>query len=170
MKIRAILLSLLLLAGCTYIPDGIEPVKSFNLSRFLGQWYEVARLDHSFESGLSEVSATYTQRDDQGLNVINRGYSKEKNQWNEAIGKGYFVDNTDIGHLKVSFWGPFYSSFVIFELGENYDYAFVAGYSKDYLWLLSRTPQVDPHILKKFIADAERKGFDTSKLVMVKHS
>ncbi|MGF1690280.1 lipocalin family protein [Photobacterium kagoshimensis] len=167
MKIRAILLSAFLLAGCTYIPDSVEPVKSFDLTRFLGQWYEVARLDHSFESGLSNVTATYELRDDQGINVVNRGFSAEKEQWSEAIGKAYFVDKTDVGHLKVSFWGPFYSSYVIFELGENYDYAFVSGYNTDYLWLLSRTPQVDPNIMKKFITAAKAKGFDTSTLIRV---
>ncbi|OZS43605.1 lipocalin family protein [Photobacterium sanguinicancri] len=170
MQIRAFLLSFILLTGCTYIPDDIEPVKAFDINRFLGQWYEVARLDHSFESGLSNVTATYEMRKDQGINVVNRGFSADKEQWSEAIGKAYFVDKTDVGHLKVSFWGPFYSSYVVFELGDNYDYAFVSGYNKDYLWLLSRTPQVDPSIMKKFLADAKKKGFDTSKLIMVEHS
>ncbi len=167
MPLKAFLLSLALLTGCTSIPDNVEPVQSFDINRFLGQWYEVARLDHSFESGLSNVTATYALRDDQGISVINRGFSAEKKQWSEAIGKAYFVDKNDIGHLKVSFWGPFYSSYVVFELGENYDYAFVSGYSKDYLWLLSRTPQVDPSIMEKFIADAKEKGFDTSTLIRV---
>ncbi|MDO6543492.1 lipocalin family protein [Photobacterium sanguinicancri] len=170
MQIRALLLSLILLTGCTHTPDDIEPVKAFDINRFLGQWYEVARLDHSFESGLSNVTATYEMRKDQGINVVNRGFSADKEQWSEAIGKAYFVDKTDVGHLKVSFWGPFYSSYVVFELGDNYDYAFVSGYNKDYLWLLSRTPQVDPSIMKKFLADAKKKGFDTSKLIMVEHS
>ena len=125
------------LSGCVGIPEGVKPVDNFELDRYLGKWYEIARLDHSFERGLSKVTAHYSLRDDGGINVINRGFSAEKNAWKEALGKAYFVNDADEGHLKVSFFGPFYGSYIVFELDTaGYQYAFISGPDKDYLWLL----------------------------------
>jgi apolipoprotein D and lipocalin family protein len=163
-------LSVLLLAGCTAKPDSVEPVQNFELSPYLGKWYEIARLDHSFERGLSHVSAVYEPLPDGGIEVRNRGYSEEEEQWSQAQGKAYFVAGETIGHLKVSFFGPFYSSYVIFELGEEYDYAFVSGYNQDYLWLLSRTPQIEPALLERFRVVATEKGFDLKSLIMVEQA
>jgi apolipoprotein D and lipocalin family protein len=164
-----ILLSLLL-SGCTGVPEGVEPVKNFELDRYLGKWYEIARLDHSFERGLSRVTAEYTMRDDGGVKVINRGYSVKNGAWDEAEGKAYFVGATDIGHLKVSFFGPFYGAYVIYELDqENYQYALVSGPDRSYLWLLARSPSLDQQIQDKLIAKAAALGFDTSKLIYVEH-
>lgn len=164
-----VLLSLLL-TGCTGVPEGVEPVKNFKLDRYLGKWYEIARLDHSFERGLSRVTAEYTMRDDGGVKVINRGYSVKKGAWDEAEGKAYFVGATDIGHLKVSFFGPFYGAYVIYELDqENYQYALVSGPDRSYLWLLARSPSLDQQIQDKLIAKAAALGFDTSKLIYVEH-
>lgn len=154
-----------LLSACTSLPDNVEPVKNFDVNKYLGKWYEVARLDHSFERGLSKVSAEYVMREDGGVDVINRGYSEQDQEWNEALGKAYFVDDKNTGHLKVSFFGPFYSSYVVFELGEQYDYAFISGFNTNYLWLLSRTPTVDDAIKQRFISQAKEKGFDTSELI-----
>jgi len=159
-----------LLTGCTGIPEGVEPVQNFKLDRYLGKWYEMARLDHSFERGLSRVTADYTLRDDGGVKVINRGYSVEKGIWKEAEGKAYFVSNRDTGHLKVSFFGPFYGAYVIFELDqEKYQYALVSGPDRSYLWLLARSPKIEPEIQDKLIAKAAALGFDTSKLIYVEH-
>lgn len=108
---KYILLSLCFwLASCTNIPENITPVQQFELNRYLGTWYEIARLDHSFERGLSHITATYSQRDDGGVRVLNRGYSTENNAWKEAEGKAYFVADATRGHLKVSFFGPFYGA------------------------------------------------------------
>lgn len=85
------------LSGCTGVPDNVKPVKEFELPKYLGQWYEIARFDHSFEEGLSEVTATYSMRDDGGVKVINRGFSKEENKWDEAEGKAYFVESETTG-------------------------------------------------------------------------
>ena len=160
----------LFFTGCTGIPESVEPVKNFELDRYLGKWYEIARLDHSFERGLSQVTAEYTMRSDGGVKVINRGYSVEKGRWKEAEGKAYFVNDTDIGHLKVSFFGPFYGAYVIFELDqENYQYALVSGPDKSYLWLLARSPILEQKIQDKLIAKAAALGFDTSKLIYVEH-
>ena len=126
------------------MPENVEPVDEFEVDRYLGRWYEIARLDHSFEKGLSQVTATYSPRKDGGIKVINRGYSAEKQQWKEAEGKAYFVGSNDEAYLKVSFFGPFYGSYVVFELDKkDYQYAFISGPDNDYLWLLARTPNVD---------------------------
>ena len=159
---------LLFLLGCNRVPDGIEPVSDFEVNRYLGTWYEIARLDHSFEKGLSNVTAQYSLRDDGGINVVNRGYSEEDKEWRTAQGKAYFVGTQDKGHLKVSFFGPFYSSYVIFKLDkENYLYAYITGYNKEYLWLLARFPQVDKDIIQDFVATSDRNGFNTKDLIFV---
>jgi apolipoprotein D and lipocalin family protein len=157
-----------LLGGCTGTPKGVRPVDNFSLDRYLGKWYEIARLDHSFERGLDKVSAEYTLRDDGGVKVINRGFSSKDNQWKEAEGKAYFVTDKDKGHLKVSFFGPFYGSYVVFELDkEAYQYAFVASYNTSYLWLLSRTPTVSQELIEKFIKKSKKLGFNTDELILV---
>lgn len=164
----ALLVITLLLNGCTGLPEGVEPVRGFQLNRYLGTWYEIARLDHSFERGLERVRAEYSLRADGGVRVINRGYSRREQRWKEAEGRAYFVRGRDEGHLKVSFFGPFYSSYVIFALDqEEYQYAFVAGYNSRYLWLLARTPTVSEALLKRFIQRARQTGFDTEGLIYV---
>ena len=130
----------LVLMGCTGIPEGIEPVTDFDQERYLGTWYEIARLDHSFERGLSEVTATYLANPDGSIAVLNRGFDQEEARWREAEGVARFVDSSTVAHLKVSFFGPFYGSYIVFELGENYEHAFVSGFNREYLWLLSRSP------------------------------
>ncbi|RXJ74162.1 lipocalin [Veronia nyctiphanis] len=156
-----------LLSGCLGMPEKVSPIDSFELDRYLGKWFEIARLDHSFERGLSQVTATYSVRPDGGVKVINRGFSNKDNEWQEAEGKAYFVNTESEGYLKVSFFGPFYGSYVIFELEENYQYAFISGPDTDYLWLLSRTPHVSQDILDKFVAQAKSRGFDTDALIYV---
>lgn len=158
-----------MLVGCVSLPDKVEPVGDFELDRYLGTWYEIARLDHSFERGLSKVTAEYSMREDGGVRVLNRGYSEKKGEWNEAEGKGYFVYSEDIGHLKVSFFGPFYSSYAIFGLDEDYQYAWVAGNNTDYLWLLAREPEVSDEQVKAFEARAAELGFATDELIYVEH-
>lgn len=161
----------LLLASCTGMPENIKPVKQFELQRYLGTWYEIARLDHSFERGLNHVTANYTVREDGGVKVINRGYSQEDKAWKEAEGKAYFVDKTNAGYLKVSFFGPFYGSYVVFELDkENYSYALISGPNKDYFWILARQPKLEPELLQRLIAQAKSLGFAADKLIMVDHS
>src|SRR5450631_1213142 len=97
----------MLLTGCVGIPENVKPVQNFKPERYLGTWYEIARLDHRFERGLSRVTANYSLRDDGGLEVVNRGYSSKEKKWKEAEGRAYFVKGKDQGFLKVSFFGPF---------------------------------------------------------------
>ena len=163
-----ILLACLLLSSCLGMPENVKPVETFVLDRYLGKWYEIARLDHSFERGLEQVTAHYSLRKDGGVSVVNRGFSTKKNKWKQAEGKAYFVNNTDEGYFKVSFFGPFYGTYAIFELDqENYDYAFVSGPDTSYLWLLSRTPTLDPNIIDKFIQQAKQLGFKVEDLIFV---
>nr|BBJ02227.1 hypothetical protein YBY_00750 [Marinobacter nauticus] len=158
---------LLLLAGCTGLPKGIEPVTGFDQNRYLGTWYEIARLDHSFERGLSQVTAEYTLNDDGSIKVINRGYNEEKGEWKEAEGRAKFVGDSDVGHLKVSFFGPFYASYVVFGLDDDYTTAYITGYNRNYLWLMSRTPEVSEEVLETFMERAEAEGFELGELIVV---
>ncbi|MDP1934711.1 MAG: lipocalin family protein, partial [Nitrosomonas sp.] len=114
------------ISGCVSIPQNIAPVDGFELNKYLGKWYEIARLDHSFERGLDNVTAEYFLRDDGGVKVINKGFSMVENKWRTAEGKAYFVRDPQEGYLKVSFFGPFYGAYIVFELDkENYQYTFV---------------------------------------------
>ncbi len=160
-------LSVFLLGGCLGMPQGVQPVGSFQVKQYLGKWYEIARLDHSFERGLTQVSAQYSLRSDGGVKVINRGYNPKKGEWQQAEGKAYFVENAQTGYLKVSFFGPFYGSYVVFDLDSAYQYAFVSGPDHDYLWLLSRTPTVSDAVKQRFIDKAKALGFATDKLIFV---
>lgn len=166
------LISLLALAcsllACTGMPENIKPIQQLDLNRYLGTWYEIARLDHSFERGLEQVTATYALREDGGVSVTNRGYDSEHGEWKEAVGKAYFVEDETTGHLKVSFFGPFYASYVIFELDDDYQYAYITGHNKSYLWLLSRTPTVDDALLQKFTTRVKALGYASEALIKVK--
>ena len=162
---------LFLLTACVRQPEGIKPVDNFDLNKYLGTWYEIARLDHSFERGLEQVTAEYSMREDGGVRVINRGYSTKDQEWNEAEGKAYFVNEADQAFLKVSFFGPFYGSYIVFEMDQdNYQYAFVAGPDKSYLWFLSRKPVVSEELKQHFLEQAESLGFNTSDLIFVRQN
>jgi len=160
----------LLLAGCVSIPENIKPVENFQVGRYLGKWYEIARLDHSFERGLTDATADYSLQDDGGIKVVNRGFSAKENSWKQAQGKAYFVNRSDQGFLKVSFFGPFYGSYIVFELDQkNYSYALVCGPDRSYLWLLARSPKINEDLKNRLIGKAAALGFDTGKLIYVQH-
>ena len=160
------LVAVAMLSGCLGVPASVEPVEEFDLNRYLGKWYEIARLDHSFEEGLDNVTAVYSLRDDGGVNVVNRGFLSKDDVYQEAQGRAYFVNDSDEGYLKVSFFRPFYASYVIFELDQDgYQYAFVSGPDTSFLWLLSRTPTVEQALLYHFIETSASLGFDTEELI-----
>ena len=157
--------------GCYSIPDNVLPVEGFESERYLGKWYEVARLENSFERGLTNIQAEYLKNSDGSIKVVNKGFDPFNKRWKEAIGRASFVTNSSIGRLKVSFFWPFYGGYNIIDLDkENYSYALVCGANKEYLWVLSRTPQLEPDIQSKLIKKALKLGFRTEELIFVDHS
>ena len=160
---------LMVLPGCVSIPEGVVTVNDFKIERYLGKWYEIARLNHSFERGLENVTADYTLRDDGGVKIINRGYDPDGKKWKQAEGKAYFVSESTVGQLKVSFFGPFYGGYNIMALdNEGYSYSMVCGPDRSYLWILSRYPEMENLILKELVSQAKDLGFETEKLIYVK--
>lgn len=153
-------------SGCTGIPEGVKPVSGFELNRYLGTWHEIARLDHRFERGLTDIKAEYSLRDDGGVKVLNSGFNAEENRRQQAEGKAYFIDTPDVGRLKVSFFGPFYGAYNIFALDKsNYQYVMIAGPDKDYLWILARQPTLDKQVLQTLVQQAQALGFPTHDLI-----
>lgn len=163
-------LSLILSACATTLDPDIVPVSNFNADKYLGQWYEIARIENRFEKNLSQVTANYSYRDDGGIKVVNRGFNEKTGKWEEAVGKAYFVGDENTGHLKVSFFGPIYGPYVVFELDENYQNSFVTNHNKKYLWFLSRNKEVSPLIKEKFLSKVDQMGFDTDELIWVEQS
>lgn len=156
--------------SCIKIPKGLEPVAGFDADRYLGKWYEIARLDHSFERNLTNVSAEYTLKKGSDIKVVNRGYNEKSGEWEQIEGQARFIGDRTVGSLKVSFFGPFYGGYHIIDLDkETYSYVMVAGPSRSYLWILSRSTSLDEQTYKSLVDRAAELGFDTSNLIKVKH-
>ncbi len=172
MPLRRFLMILpVMLAGCTGVPEGVAPVTGFEVERYLGTWYEIARLDHSFERGLTRVTAEYSRREDGGIRVVNRGYDATGGRWKQVEGKAYFVEGPELGRLKVSFFGPFYGGYNIFALDrQNYGYAMISGPDKSYLWILARRPELAPDTLTRLVEQARGLGFPVNELIQVSHA
>jgi apolipoprotein D and lipocalin family protein len=158
-----------LMAGCapTTPPPGISPVAPFDLQRYQGRWYEQARLDHSFERGLTDVSATYEPQPDGSVRVVNRGFDPATGMWREAIGKALFTGDHDTGSLKVSFFGPFYGGYHVAALDPGYRWALVVGPDRSYCWILARDKHLDPAQRESIVAKARALGIDTAALIRV---
>ncbi len=157
-----------ILAGCTGLPSGVRAVENFDVQRYQGTWYEIARLDHRFERGLTHVSATYTPRDDGGVAVENRGYDTRRGRWKSIQGRAYFMDGADKGRLKVTFFWPFFGAYNVIALDrEAYSYALVCGPSRGYLWILARERTLPAPLLDDLTAQAQRLGFRVEELIFV---
>ena len=154
--------ALLALCGCAASTDSIASVRNFDSKRYLGPWYEIARLPHRFERDLDFVSAHYSEQGDGTIRVVNRGQRDGKER--EAVGKAHFKGASDVGELRVSFFGPFYGDYRIVELAPDYSSAIVTSSTKNYLWILSRTPQLSQKTLEKYLAQIREWGFDVSAL------
>ena len=155
-----------LFSACDASDVDNSTVKSVDLNRYLGSWYEIAKFDHSFERGLDYAMAHYTLRDDGKIDVLNTGIKDGRAKDVKGIAK-----TTDVpGLLRVSFFGPFYSDYRIMMLDEDYQYVLVGGSTDKYLWILSRTPILDDATKSLILAEADRRGYDTSKLIWVKQS
>lgn len=154
----------------TQIPENAVPVKNFEQQRYLGTWYEIARLDYKWERNLDHVTATYSLKNDGSIKVDNKGFDVKKNKWKQSIGKAKPASDAKTGSLKVSFFGPFYSGYNIIALDSDYKYALVIGESTDYLWILSREKTIPDHIKQNYIDQAKALGVKTDELVWVNQS
>ncbi len=156
------------LSACTKDYDN-STVDQFDLSRYLGEWYEVARYNHSFEKGMDNTMAEYILQDDGKVVVLNTGWKDGK--FKIAEGKAKYKDPSgNPGALRVSFFLFFYSDYNVMMVDENYQISLVGSKSDNYLWILSRTPEADPDLLKMVLEEAEARGYDTSKLIWVDQS
>ncbi len=156
--------------SCSAKTIHVEAVQPFDINRYLGKWYEIARLDHRFERNMIGVTATYSQNSDGSIAVLNKGYNTKKEMWKSAKGKAKFVNRTDIGQLKVSFFGPFYAPYNVVALDKDYQYALIVSKTLDYLWILSRTKEIPQNIRQLYLQKARDMGFDTTQLIWVEQN
>lgn len=160
----------LILRSCRTIPKGAHAVKPFDPQKYLGKWYEIARLDYSFEKNLNNTTAEYHLNDDGSIKVINRGYNFKKQKNEKAVGKAKFVGSHDEAKLKVSFFGPFYAGYNVIALDPDYKYALVAGKNLKFLWLLSRETTIPGQVKNEYLKKAEDLGYDINSLIWVDHN
>ncbi len=159
-----------LLPSCASIPKGANPVKPFDEARYLGKWYEIARLDMRFERNLNNVTAEYSMNRNGTLRVNNQGLDYVKNEWKQSIGKAKFVNDANEARLKVSFFGPFYAGYNVIEIDKDYRYALVAGPNLKYLWILSRENTIPQEIKEDYLKKAKAIGYKTDDLIWVEHN
>jgi apolipoprotein D and lipocalin family protein len=153
------------LCSRTGVPYGVRPVRGLDIGKYLGTWYEIARLEHSFERGISRATANYTLAPDGSVVVLNSGFEERTGRTKTARAKASFVDARDVGHIKVSFFGPFFGSYIIFDLDADYSRAMVCGHDKSYLWILARKPKLDESVVLSMTTRAQDLGFPVEKLV-----
>lgn len=167
----SLLVLLMMLTGCSGVPKGIEPVRNFDAERYTGTWYEIARLDHSFERGMTHVTATYALREDGTIEVLNRGYDAGKGRWREADAVARFRGEKDVASLSVTFLWPFSGGYHVFALDhEGYKWALVCGPTRDYFWILARKPSVPDPLLADLIEKANENGFAVKELIWVEQA
>ncbi|MFB9054671.1 lipocalin family protein [Formosa undariae] len=165
-----IVLTAIIFTSCATIPDKAEAVSPFKKEKYLGKWYEIARLDFKFEKNLNNTTANYSINPDESIKVVNRGYNYVKEEWTEADGKAKFIGSDTIAKLKVSFFGPFYSGYNVIALADNYKYALVAGKNLEYLWILSRETTIPENIKQDFLNQAKAIGYNIEDLIWVEHT
>ncbi|MFD1768934.1 lipocalin family protein [Sphingobacterium suaedae] len=170
-KKKSLLLLTAVAAGTT-LYNILKPVRStvpvvqgFKKEKYLGDWYEIARIDFYWEKNLKNVMATYSLDDEGSIKVLNQGYDMVKEKYKQSIGKAKFIRNEDEGALKVSFFGPFYSGYNVVMIDEDYDYALVFGENLDYMWILSRSKQIPDEIKERYLNYARQCGYKVDRLV-----
>ena len=165
------ILGALFLSSCSVgIPKGATAVQDFKADKYLGKWYEIARFDYRFEKNLDNVTAEYSKKDENSLNVKNRGHNYKKDKWSESIGEARFVNSPNEGRLKVSFFKPIWAGYNVIDIDDDYKYALVAGNNLDYLWIMSRETTIPESYKQRFLEKAKALGFKTENLIWVKHN
>lgn len=162
----------LILTSCssTTIPEKAQAVQNFEKEKYLGKWYEIARLDFKYEKGLNNTTAEYSLKDNGMIKVDNKGYDYKKEEWEQSIGKAKFVGDENVAMLKVSFFGPFYAGYNVLAIDKDYKYALVTGESLDYLWILSREKSIPAEIKEDYLQKAKDIGYKTEDLIWVEHN
>lgn len=163
-------MSVLLFSACSTIPKGATAVKNFDKDKYLGKWYEIARLDFKYERDLNNTTAEYSLMDNGKIKVNNRGFNTKTKEWKQAIGKAKFVGDPTIAMLKVSFFGPFYSGYNVIALDSEYKYALIAGKDLSYLWILARETTIPENIKQDYLSIARKLGYKTEELIWVEHN
>jgi len=172
-KFSILIIPLAILLGfnsCATIPKGAMAIKQFEKEKYLGKWYEIARLDFKFEKNLNNTTAEYSFNKNGTIRVDNKGYNTKKEKWEQAIGKAKFVGVDSVGMLKVSFFGPFYGGYNVIAIDSEYKYALVAGSSLKYLWILSREKSIPVEVKNSYLKFAKEIGYNTSDLLWIEHN
>lgn len=169
-KIVGGIIAVISLSACSTIPKGAVVVHLFEKEKYLGKWYEIARMDFVFERNLNNTTANYSINTDGSIKVDNRGYNYKTNKWEQAIGRARFAGDENVAMLEVSFFRPFYSGYNVIALDNNYKYALVAGKNLKYLWILSRETTIPEEIKQVYLKTAEDLGYKTSELIWVEHT
>jgi len=169
-KLFAAMIPLLFLNSCVTIPKGAQAVTPFDKERYLGKWYEIARLDFRFERNLNNTTAEYNVNKDGSIKVDNRGFNYITKEWKQATGKAKFVTDENTARLKVSFFGPFYGGYNVIALDNEYKYALIAGSDLRYLWILARDTSIPENIKRDYLEIAQKLGYNISSLIWVEHN
>ncbi len=157
----------LLAAGCAVkVPANVQPVQNFDAAKYMGQWHEIARIDHRFQKGLTKATANYTLNPDGTVKVVNRGFNAAKNEWKEVEGEAKFLGDPRTAALKVSFFGPFYGGYNVVHLDPDYQTSLVIGENTDYFWLLSRNPDLPQNQVQALLQKAQSMGVDLNKVML----
>jgi apolipoprotein D and lipocalin family protein len=167
--LSSVVFASILFSACATIPKGASTVGQFDVSKYLGKWYEIARFDFTFEKNLDNTTAEYSTGKNGIIDVKNRGFNYKMGKWQQALGKAKFRSSPTKAELEVSFFGPFYSAYNVIALDKDYTYALVAGKNLNYLWILSRTVTIPDAIKQDYLNLAKSLGYDISKLIWVKH-
>jgi len=173
LSITSVSISIILLLffwGCVKKPHHIKAVINFDVNQYVGKWYEIARLDHSFEKSLSHVYAEYSLNSNGSIKVVNSGIKAKSGKRRYANGVAKFMASKEVGYLKVSFFRPFYGAYILCELDPDYQYAYVTSNDQKYLWLLARTPSVSENVKQDFVKKVKDLGFATEQLIWVNQS
>ena len=171
MRLTLNVMTCLAMLGCARSTRSLQPVTGFDVQRYEGKWYEIARFPHWFERGLSAVTADYEVQPNGSIRVENRGYDPKRGRWKSVTGRAYPKGSANVGLLKVTFFWPFYGTYRVLRLDKGgYSHALVTSDTFEYLWVLSRTPTLDKGITDGLVRDAAQMGFDIDRLGYVDQS